>query len=139
MPWYVALFWLISVILTGASWRWGGWAEKVVSSTNLAGAVATRILTSPSDVSFRTVERGILIIDILVFAAFMFVALRSDRWWPLCATALLAPEMFAHLAKVLSPSLDRGGYALAGLTSYAMLIPLTMGVIKQWRYRARVI
>ncbi|WP_158212187.1 hypothetical protein [Sphingomonas dokdonensis] len=132
MPWWVAPFFLLAIVLLPAALRWGGWPEQVIAAGNLAGAVLTR-LAQPPGANFDEVVWSILLIDWAVFLTLLFVALRSDRWWPMLATALLAPSLFAHIARALNPALESNGYALAGMTAYLIPPVLIAGIYRQWR------
>jgi hypothetical protein len=134
VPWYVALYWLAGIATLAAALRWGGRPEVTIAAANIVGAVLTRLVRSPLGVRYQQVETAILIIDLLVLAVFLWVSLKSDRWWPLLATALLAPEMLAHVAKAVQPGFLAGGYSIAGLSAYALYPVMMFGI---WNSRNR--
>lgn len=134
MPWYVALFWIVSALLAVAAWIRGEWPEQVITTTLLVGVIATRLVRSPLAVRYHHVEWRILVIDVITFAIFVWVAVRSDRRWPLLAAALLVPSLLAHLGRLINPAFHANGYSIAGLTTYLLLPVMAAGI---WRTRTR--
>ena len=84
-----------------------------------------------SDFRYVGVEVGVLIVDAVTLAAFTFVALRSDRYWPLWVSGLQLTTSIAHLLKAIQPDPIPIAYAAAGrVWSYPILIILAVGT---WR------
>ena len=84
---------------------------------------------------YASVETGVLIIDILTFLAFTFVALKSDRFWPLWVSGLQLTTSIGHLLKAVQADLLPLAYAAAlRFWSYPILIILAVGV---WRSQRR--
>lgn len=134
MPWYVALFWIVTAALTLAAWRWGAWPERVITTTLLVGVVLTRLVRSPLTVRYHQLEWRIMVIDLITFAIFVTVAVRSDRRWPLLAAALIVPSLMAHLGRLMNPGFHANGYSIAGLTTY-LLLPVIGAGIARSRHR----
>jgi hypothetical protein len=83
---------------------------------------------SPAAGRFATVELGVLAVDLLVLAAFVAVALKSDRYWPLWTSALQFAGVLVHLARLADPEMMRNGYAfLLAVWSYPMLVTIAVG------------
>lgn len=135
MPWYVALFWLITAALTLSAWCYAEWPERTLSTAMFAAAVVTRVVVKAFDIHFDRFPWQVVIIDTAMLGLFLFVALRSDRWWTICATALYAPSLLAHVGWLLNPDLRRSGYSVAGLTTYAILPAVAVGIYGSWRRR----
>lgn len=133
MPWYVAAFWIASVLLVLAAWLRGDWPERVITTTLLAGVVLTRLVRSPLAVRYHHLEWRIMLVDLISFVIFVMVALRSDRRWPLLAAALLVPELMAHLGRLMNPAFHANGYSIAGLTSYLLLPVIAVGIARTRR------
>ena len=77
-----------------------------------------------------------MVVDILTFAAFTFVALTSDRFWPLWVSGLQLTTSMGHVLKGIETSLLPIAYAAAlRFWSYPILIILTVAV---WRHQQRV-
>jgi uncharacterized membrane protein YfcA len=132
MPWYVALFWIVSALLVIAAWVRGGWPERVITTTLLVGVIVTRLARSPLAIRYHHVEWRIMVIDLITFAIFVWVAVRSNRRWPLLAAALLVPSLLAHLGRLINPAFHANGYSIAGLTTYLLLPVIAAGI---WRTR----
>ncbi|HEU4704863.1 MAG TPA: hypothetical protein VFS45_04045, partial [Sphingomicrobium sp.] len=56
--------------------------ERLAAITCIVATFATNLVYSPAG-SFSAVEIGVLVVDAGTLAAFTFLALRSDRFWPL--------------------------------------------------------
>lgn len=130
MPWYVACFWIVSALLVIAAWLRGGWPERVVTTTLFVGVVLTRLARSPLAIRYHQLEWRIMVLDLITFAIFVLVAVRSERRWPLLAAALMVPSLLAHLGRLINPGFHANGYSIAGLTTYLLLPVLAAGI---WR------
>ena len=49
---------------------------------------------------YSQMEAGVLIVDLATFAGFTFVALRSDRFWPLWVAGLQLTTLMSHAFKL---------------------------------------
>lgn len=84
---------------------------------------------------YRSVESGVLVIDVLTFLAFTWVALKSERFWPLWISGLQLTTTLGHLFKAIEADLMPLAYAAAlRFWSYPILIILAVGV---WRSERR--
>lgn len=137
MPWYVIIFWVCGALMVVAAWRWGEWPERVVSYTFMLATIATR-LVSPTFYGFHRVVVGIFLIDLTVFGIFLWVSLKSDRWWPIFVTALLTPSLLAHIARWINPEFPARGYSVAGATVYLMIPVIFVGIANQRRRALRI-
>jgi len=82
------------------------------------------------------VEGGALAVDLAVLIAFTFVALQSDRFWPLWVAGLQLTTSVAHFLKALDPHLIPQAYGLAvRFWSYPILVILAVG---SWRAHRRM-
>lgn len=85
--------------------------------------------------NYSSVETGVMVIDLLTFIAFTYVALTSDRFWPLWVSGLQLTTSLGHLLKGMESELLPIAYAAAlRFWSYPILIILAVGV---WRGRRR--
>jgi hypothetical protein len=99
------------------------------------GSVLSVVVTPQLGVRFRDAELGIMIVDAAVLVAFLVVALRSDRFWPLWAAAFQAVAIATHVAAVANPQVFWFAYALAqGFWAYPMLLAIVIGT---WRRHKR--
>jgi hypothetical protein len=130
------IFLALLVLACGyALWR-GGSDERVVAATCLLATVATRFAISPLSVRYTSVEDGLLMIDLIMLAAFVAIALRSSRFWPLWVAALQLTNSMAHLMKAIEWDLLPVAYRAAAIFwSYPILLILAIGT---WRGRRRL-
>ena len=117
-----------------ALWR-GRSDERIVALVCLVATLASRVAFSPLHVRYTNIETGLLLIDLAVLAAFVFVALRSPRFWPLWVAGLQLTSSTAHLMKAIDEDLLPIAYGAAiALWSYPILIILAIGT---WRGHRR--
>jgi len=129
---YIALL----VLSCGYALYRGGRYERLVAAVCILGTVATVIVDSPLNRMYVQVEGGALAVDLAVLAAFIIVALQSDRFWPLWVAGLQLTASTAHFLKAIDPHLIPQAYGLAvRLWSYPILIILAVG---SWRAHRRM-
>lgn len=108
---------------------------RIVAIVCIVASFATWALTRPVATSYSSVETGVLIVDLLTLVAFTFVALTSDRFWPLWISGLQMTTSLGHLLKEIQSDLLPLAYATAlRFWSYPILIILTVAV---WRSQRR--
>src|SRR5687768_14840879 len=125
------LFWaiLLSTFIF-ALWR-GRSDERIAAGVCLLASVATRFAISPLSERYTGVEIGLLLIDGAVLAAFVAIALRSKRFWPLWIAGLQLTSSLSHLMKVVEFDLVPRAYAAAAVFwSYPILLIIIVGT---WR------
>src|SRR5687768_5194590 len=129
------IFLALLVLTCGyALWR-GRSDERIVAAICLFAVVATRFAISPLSTRYSSVENGLLIIDLLMLAAFVAIALRSQRFWPLWVAGLQLTNSMAHLMKAIELDLMPAAYRVAAIFwSYPILIILAIGT---WRTHKR--
>lgn len=118
-----------------ALWR-GGPPERIGAVIYLLAAFATLMAVFGAAGRYNSVEPGILIIDGVMLAALLILALRAERFWPIWATGLHAVAMAGHAVKLMEPEVIRWAYAFAlAFWSYPMLLVLVLGTR---RHQARL-
>lgn len=129
------IFWAILLITCGyALWR-GKSDERVVAAACLLATMATGFAISPLPIRFASIETGLVIIDLLVLLVFVWIALRSDRFWPLWVAGLQLTNSISHVMKIADVDLMPRAYAAAAaLWSYPILLTLVIGT---WRSHRR--
>jgi cytochrome bd-type quinol oxidase subunit 2 len=111
--------------------RAGGAPERCVAVILVAGTIATWAVAIGWRGAwlghFRTVEYGILLVDCLMLAALLVVAMVADRFWPLWMTAIHGFGVVAHLAKAIAPDILPGVYKVEhAFSAYPGLILLIL-------------
>lgn len=121
---------ILAAICGYALWR-GRFDERVTAIVCLAATLATRMALSPAAQRYSSVEVGVLIVDSVTFLAFVYVALRSDRFWPLWVSGLQLTTTMAHFMKAIDSDLFPQAYAAAGrFWGYPILLILAIGAYR---------
>ncbi|HVM23146.1 MAG TPA: hypothetical protein VM308_07605 [Sphingomicrobium sp.] len=128
------LFWtLLIVTCSYALWR-GRKYEQLSALIFIAASVASVLLRGPAEQTYLGVEGGDLVIDLMVLAALVAIALRSDRFWPLWVAGLQLTISMSHLLKAIQPDLLPLAYATAErFWSYPTLLILFVAAWRQHR------
>ncbi|HEY1231012.1 MAG TPA: hypothetical protein VGF26_27215 [Ramlibacter sp.] len=129
------LFWAILLAIWGyALWR-GRSDERVAASVCLLASVVTHFVISPIAVRYQGLETGLLLVDAGVLGAFILIALRSERFWPLWVAGLQLTMSMAHFLKAIDVTLLPRAYAAAAVFwSYPILFIIGFGT---WRHQRR--
>lgn len=134
---YFLVFWTSLVLVAACAWRWGGDPERKVAAMYLLAAIATLLVRPAVAIRYREVEVAVFVIDALLLLGLAVVAVRSDRWWPVCAAALQALTVLAHVGKVVNPDLWRYGYQLMAVWAAWPTVGLLAAGVWSHRRRAR--
>ncbi|MEO7655017.1 MAG: hypothetical protein ABIS23_04955 [Sphingomicrobium sp.] len=125
---------LFNLLLFGccgyALWK-GTRDARIIGLTCLVAAFASYPLMT----GYAGVEITVLAVDLLVLALFVYVALGSDRFWPLWIAGLQLTTVVGHALKLMSGDLVPLAYAVAlRFWAYPELIILAVAV---WRSQRR--
>ena len=96
-------FLIMLVISTICAMRWGGRPERIGAATLFIGAVLSAAVVSPIGERFHHVEIGILLADMALLGIFIWLSLRSPRYWPISIGGILAAEVLIHLGSIAAP------------------------------------
>jgi hypothetical protein len=128
---------LLAIVAVYALLR-GSRDERVVGLICVAGTFVTQLVLSPLTQRFAGVETHALLVDMIVFAGFLWVTLRSERFWPLWITGLQLTTIMGHLLKgVDSDLLPRAYGAAMTFWSYPIILILAIGTWRTHRRRTR--
>lgn len=115
-------------------WR-GGRDEWVGFGILILGSLLTPIVEVRS--RWTTTEVATLIVDLLVALALVRLAMRSDRFWPLWASAFQIATVLAHgFHAVQSKIAPQIYYFAESLWAYPVLIAIAIGAAARPRRRA---
>jgi hypothetical protein len=118
------------------AWLRGGGPEKAAATILAVGSLVTPVFGSDFAVRFSSVEVGVLVVDIVVLAGLLLVALCAERLWPLWVVALHIVGMAAHGVRMVDPTIMRWAYGFAiAFWSYPMLLLVIVGT---WRHQQRL-
>jgi len=105
-----------------AVWR-GRWVERAA-----AAAMAVAWFASPLvqvDQQALGVQTGVLVVDILLLAVLLYLALTTDRWWTMAATAFQGVAALIHRAAAIDREIFPRAYYVAG----SLISDLVMGAL----------
>ncbi len=126
---------LLAVCCLYAGWR-GGPPERIGAAIYAASAVLSHIAYVASQQRFRSLEVGILVVDIVVFLAFLLLSLRANRFWTLWVTGLLGVAIVGHVAMQASPHILPYAYRFVmSVWSYPILALIAGGT---WLHQRRL-
>jgi uncharacterized membrane-anchored protein len=101
----------------------------------VVGSILTVVAANSFYPGWRSPEAGIIIVDLLVLAAFGNLALSSDRYWPIWVTSFHLIAVTTHLARLVDQSVAALAYAnAAAFWAYPMMITLAYGT---WNHQQR--
>lgn len=127
----VILFDLLLFGTCGYALLYGRLDARIVGGMCIAANFASYAMVS----RYNGVELGVLAIDLLTLAVFVFVALRSDRFWPLWISGLQLTTTIGHVLKAIQLDLVPIAYAVSlRFWAYPILVILAVAT---WRNRQR--
>ena len=132
---HILLFYTLLVGAAGAAWRMGGTPEPPAAAMLVAATVASKLVAWPLYGRFAQFEAALFVVDVLLLAGLLAVALTADRYWPLWLTPFHAYTVVAHLGRLASPDT----FAAVYLSNSALMAdPVMTGLIAgSWRHRRR--
>ena len=135
LPHYI-YFWGILLLTCGyALWR-GRSDEKIAAAVCLGATIVTQLVMPPPEMRYSNLDLQLIVIDLAVLAAFVAIALRSERFWPLWVAGLQLTISISHLMKAVDQELMPRAYAAAAvLWSYPILLIIVIGTWRQHRRR----
>ena len=115
----------------------GGPPERAgISIALLASIVSHLVVTGSRAIRFQQVEAGVFAVDLLTLAAFLILALRADRFWPLWITGIHLVGVATHTAMLVSPAVLPWVYGwIQGFWAYPITIIM---IIATWRHQKRL-
>jgi hypothetical protein len=130
----VVLFYALLLTVVLLALRHGDRETRYAALIALAGS----LLSAASVYSIggaRPVEGFVALVDLGVLAAFVYIALKSCRFWPLWVAGLQLTTVLAHLLRLISPDLvDIAYQAAMRFWSYPILLILVVAALRTGRY-----
>lgn len=122
--------------LVGSSamaWKWGGRDERLAAIGFILATIVSRLIDQ-SD--FGSTQINVMIVDFVLLASLVALALRSDRFWPLWAAAFQLVGTTVHLASMTETGNFAWAYAVGLIFwSYPVMIALAVGTWLEGRFR----
>jgi hypothetical protein len=117
-----------------AAWC-GGWPERAGATIMVVATVLTIIAAGSFNSSWQGPEAAVALVDLLMLAALVNLALYSDRFWPIWVTSFHLIAVTTHLARLVDQSVAALAYAnAAAFWAYPMMITLAYGT---WNHQQR--
>ncbi len=120
---------VIFVGLRGTKW------ERLGMAIVFAGSLATFAVALVFGRNWSHTLYSVLAIDLAALLAFGFIALRSDRFWPLWVTGMQLAQLTTHMARMADPGIVRRAYE-AGQGAWSWLQILVI-VLATWHLYRR--
>jgi hypothetical protein len=131
-------FILYNALLFGAcgyAWYRGRTDARIAAAVIFIGSFVTYALRSRWAASYSSLEGGIFAVDVLALVGFVYVAMSSDRFWPLWVSGLQLTTTMGHVMKAIQSDLLPLAYAAAlRFWGYPILIIIAVGT---WRSHRR--
>lgn len=135
MFWAGLLFVVLILSATLFVGRYGTRWERLGIGIVLLGSLLTLAVAAALESRWVTTAYTILVIDFAAMMAFGFIALRSDRFWPLWVTGMQLAQMTTHLARMANSDIVPKAYeAGQGVWSWLQILVI---VLATWSLRAR--
>jgi hypothetical protein len=114
----------------------GAAPERIGATVIGVGSIVTVLAASGPTNRFASVEIGIFLVDVACLVAFLLLALRANRYWPLWIAGLQLIGTAGHAVKLVDPEVIRRAYwFIQGFWSYPMLLLIVLGT---WRHQRRL-
>ncbi|MGL3822875.1 hypothetical protein [Sphingopyxis sp. R3-92] len=138
MSWLWSFNFLSVAILGAAALRWGAAPERICAAALLLMNLGDRIYHALAGrgTIYGSVDIGHLVIDLLVAAAFIGVALGANRIYPLWLAAFQLVSVVSHFAREASMKVAEIAYFLLNYAPYYCILLIFAGGL--WRHARRV-
>ncbi len=109
------------------AWR-GRWPERVAAAAMMLAWIASTLFHNGTQT--MGADTGIILIDALLFAVLLTIALTSERWWPLWACAFHGLSVVLGLAMAVDHRVwSAAGFVSAEAFSYLTMLALLVGAL----------
>jgi len=128
-------YWILLFAVSAYAFARGRLDERLAAVICIFATFVTWIFNSPLHERFANVELGVFAADILALVGFTFIALRTDRFWPLWVAGLQLTTTMAHILKAIDIDLLPQAYAAAArFWVYPIFLIIVVGT---WRSHRR--
>ena len=128
-------YWSLLVMTCGYALARGRGHVRIAGAVCILASLAMPFVLAPFASRYDGIEAGVAIVDLVVLAAFVGIAITSDRFWPLWIAGLQLTTSLSHVLKAISGDLLPWAYGAAGqFWSYPILFIIAGAA---WRSRQR--
>lgn len=124
----------VGVVVVAFAFLKGDEPERVGAGAYALGSLAALLLQDDSQLYGP--QWGLMIVETVLLAAYVALAWKSRRSWPVWASGLQSLVVMSHLLTTtdVRPPIA-AFYAVINLASYGILLVLALGVLQAWRDR----
>lgn len=120
----------LALLSISYGWLRGGHPERFGALVLLLDYLVSRL---GDDLNIRQFAPVTATQDFVVMLAFGWLALRTDRWWPISMTASLALCILVRVVGMMNPELSRFAMLSAILGLWILLYVVALGgVLERW-------
>jgi hypothetical protein len=129
--------WMVCMLATVALSLWrGAWPERTVAVGMFVGSISTALFQDKTHINAH--QWADLAVDIAYLCLLAGVALRSNRWWPLWATAFQLINVVLYAARLADERVGAlAPYRASVIWSYLILVTVVVGVWMCERQRSQ--
>jgi hypothetical protein len=110
-----------------ALWAGGG-PERVGAAIYALSVVVTHLIRTANGQRWLNVQIGEFTVDAVTFLAFVIIALRANRFWPLWVSAFLGLGVLGHLGRLVGADTYWWAYAVVlTIWSYPIVATFALG------------
>lgn len=124
---------LLSLSVFAWGWMRGGHTERTGVAIYVMGFFVSFLTQAVTLNNFRL---GDALVDVAMFGALVWLALRRDRWWTLAAAAFAGLTLIAHALMFLTPELTEAHIRMDVASRWGigvlMVLCLAAGVVERW-------
>ena len=129
-------YYAVLLIVTAYAFIRGRTDERMVAAICVIASIASVAVISPLSSRYSHMEEGVFLVDFATFVAFTFVALRSERFWPLWVAGLQLTTLMSHAFKLGRLDLMPQAYAAAArFWVYPIFVIIVIGTWRSYRRR----
>lgn len=122
------IYYIFLVACCGYAIFHGSRSEYLGAAIMIVGSLSTLAVGRLFGTSWTGVEGGIFVVDIVALVAFIHLALNSDRFWPMWATAFHLLAVTIHTTTLVARHITPWAFATgATFWAYPMLLALAIG------------
>lgn len=133
VPFFLLFF---AFVIAWATLR-GGAPERVTAIAFVLALAATAsggFWSIPGE--FRVIPVHLFVVDLVLLAALIVIAVRANRWWPIPVAGMQLVAVLVHAGRLFDPTMVPNGYAfLTTIWSWPMVAILGLGT---WTARRRL-
>jgi hypothetical protein len=124
----IAFFYMLFFSVSLYAMFRGGSPERSATAAYFSVWVFDKLIHLSVPVEYAEMDPWYFLLDLIAWIAFLAIALRAKRFWPLWIVAVQTISMVAHMAKLMDVSIvPRAYYIMQVASSYPILISFAIG------------